>query len=369
MATRAIGTTTISAGKKGKKLILGLLILGTVPGFILTSAFVALFTGEGIVHTLLSILLFIMVPFLSLRQILGKQERRTYKTLALWGAISWILIIFMLLGAREKTADLLSKHGTWYLSFLGKEKRKSSKVILNKILSPLYGDQGAKYSYEGGSIVVDVTVKGPNSSIKTKLILDTGASITTISSKLAQKLGLNGGSSSITVNTASGEANYPLVTINSIDLGGHSAGPITAAICDPCAQGKSEGLLGLNFTSQFRMAINNKKAIIKLDKLERWVDQKNDIEPFLQVGTISGDLDEDRLKISASISNNSGLAMKGLVFLCRVIDSKGKTLETKRVKIKNLKSHENSAISIITAPHQQTHSFQLELKRGFWSNP
>jgi clan AA aspartic protease (TIGR02281 family) len=105
------------------------------------------------------------------------------------------------------------------------------------------------YNKAHSSLIVEVTI---NDSLSIPLILDTGASYTTLSRGIAEKLGINvdGILPRTRVSTANGVITAYLVRLSSIQLGDARVEDITAII-----PGNSElgtwGLLGLNFLNEF----------------------------------------------------------------------------------------------------------------------
>jgi predicted aspartyl protease len=58
----------------------------------------------------------------------------------------------------------------------------------------------------------------------------------------------------------------PLVTLDSIEVGGMQIKDLTAAVYDAFPESNVSGLLGLNFLSQFRMDIDSKNGLLHLEK-------------------------------------------------------------------------------------------------------
>jgi clan AA aspartic protease (TIGR02281 family) len=117
----------------------------------------------------------------------------------------------------------------------------------------------------GPIVVVDATLNGKASA---KLIVDTGASYTMISSSMARELGINLEQSRRTVpfQTANGVIQAPLADLESITVGGIEIKNLTAAVHDALPNSKVAGLLGLNFLSNFRMDIDTQRGVLHLEK-------------------------------------------------------------------------------------------------------
>ena len=116
----------------------------------------------------------------------------------------------------------------------------------------------------GSLWVVTVQVNGTRSA---KLILDTGASHTMLSSAVARDLVLwaQGPTTSMTMQTAGGTVQVNVVPIASISLGGADVRNTVATIYDlPEAPPGIEGLLGQDFFRHFEVTLNAQKGELRL---------------------------------------------------------------------------------------------------------
>ncbi len=126
---------------------------------------------------------------------------------------------------------------------------------------------------EKASIVLDVRGKVAmvptrlNGSLTTNLIVDTGASMTVISRALARELGIDVESGNYPVSsfrTANGVVSAPIITLESIEVGGMQVRGLSASVQDIAPE--VPGLLGLNFLSHFRMDIDHKGGYLHLER-------------------------------------------------------------------------------------------------------
>jgi clan AA aspartic protease (TIGR02281 family) len=108
----------------------------------------------------------------------------------------------------------------------------------------------------GNLLVVQVQLNGGR---ETKLILDTGASHTILSSAVARDLGILGGrqATSVTLKTAGGPVQADMVQVDSIRVGEAEVRNSQAAIYDvPDTPAGVDGLLGLTFLHQFAFTLD-----------------------------------------------------------------------------------------------------------------
>ena len=99
---------------------------------------------------------------------------------------------------------------------------------------------------------------------RVQLILDTGASRTTLPPLVLRGIGLDPDAAGreVRVTTASGSQTAPLLTINRIDASGHSVNDLDITCLDLPNQLQIDGLLGLNFLRHFKLYINFSKGVL-----------------------------------------------------------------------------------------------------------
>ncbi len=118
------------------------------------------------------------------------------------------------------------------------------------------------YMRSSGGIRVHVRLNG--SPEVYRFVLDTGASQTVVVRPVAERLGIETGGATprVRVRTASEEVVAPLVTLDSVDLGGAVVPRVKALIMDDL--GGPDGLLGLSYLSYFDVAIEQDTGILSL---------------------------------------------------------------------------------------------------------
>lgn len=148
------------------------------------------------------------------------------------------------------------------LNNLGVQTQTASYSGINKAI--------LNVNIAGGVIVVnDVTL---NNNLKTKFVLDTGATFTTISKQTASKLKIStNGVKTLKIMTGSGYISAPLVKIPVVEVKGLTVYNVDAIVTDlPVhtsgdAQGLS-GLLGLSFLEKFKITVDRANNIVILEK-------------------------------------------------------------------------------------------------------
>lgn len=115
-----------------------------------------------------------------------------------------------------------------------------------------------------GHMVVPVLL---NESRNTSLLFDTGASITVLSTELAQSLGLVAAAGkTIRLKTVAADVTAKVATLDSITVGGLSRSDFPVAVVDfnLDTSGRFEGILGMDFLGNYTIRIDNQASRIFL---------------------------------------------------------------------------------------------------------
>jgi clan AA aspartic protease (TIGR02281 family) len=150
------------------------------------------------------------------------------------------------------------KDKTTRIKSVAPSKPPETPLFPQKVSVPLKDSKGT-------TAVVQVVL---NDRERANFIVDTGASYTVISRLTARKLGidLKKKHQKVRLQTANGMIDAPLVSLESVEVGGLRVGKLTAAVHDFSKDRSISGLLGLNFLSHFRMDIDTQKGILVLEK-------------------------------------------------------------------------------------------------------
>jgi clan AA aspartic protease (TIGR02281 family) len=104
-----------------------------------------------------------------------------------------------------------------------------------------------------------------NNTINSRLLLDTGASLTVITPALLQNLGLDYNHPRRTAwfNTANGVVKAPIFLIERVSIGSQTVDQLEVAVMDLDNQSIG-GLLGMNFLQHFRFSIDHQSNVLYL---------------------------------------------------------------------------------------------------------
>jgi clan AA aspartic protease (TIGR02281 family) len=144
--------------------------------------------------------------------------------------------------------DLEVKQGNqWYPYSAIKTPIPDTKPISHAVVN---------YNKQNSVIIIQVTI---NNQIKSSFAVDTGASYTVISPEVVKTLNLtpNPEIPPITLQTANGRIQAPLVNLDSITIGNLITHNVTAAIHDLHDSSNMAGLLGLNFLNRFKVTVDS----------------------------------------------------------------------------------------------------------------
>lgn len=141
------------------------------------------------------------------------------------------------------------------------------------------------YKGDGRSLRVDAEIDGPEIGQRFSMILDTGATFSTLSKEALSNVGIaiEPDAPWVELQTAGGRIEAPLVLVDAVWLGDVRVGWITVAVCEACSSPPVMGLLGLNVLQRFRVAIDHELKHIELHRRERDFDRRLDIGHWLDV--------------------------------------------------------------------------------------
>ena len=153
-------------------------------------------------------------------------------------------------------------------------------VNLSRAGLKLLGDSTGSYS-KVTKAVLNVNTMGNilivnnvnlNDSLKVKFVFDTGASFVTISTQVANSLGISTANApKVKIMTGSGYIEAPKVIINKIEVNGLAAYNVEALVADlpmhtSGTAGEMAGLLGLSFINDFIATVDRQNNQIILEK-------------------------------------------------------------------------------------------------------
>lgn len=170
------------------------------------------------------------------------------------------------------------------------------------------------YEGAGRSMRVPVTMAGPRGDVELTMLFDTGATLTTLDEPTLSRLGVAVPSDApvVTLQTANGQVDAPLVLIDAVWLGEERIDWATVAVCAACADGGVAGLLGLNVTGLFQVALDHEDREIDLSRRAQQGDRHEDVTHWLQLDSTARVWTDRRVEVDVTAENRSRAPMDGL---------------------------------------------------------
>ena len=177
-------------------------------------------------------------------------------------------------------------------------------------------EDAASLPYEGDSQQrrVPVVLEGPDGSLETWMLFDTGATLTTLSPSVLEEIGIRATPEAPILEflTANGRREDPVVLVERIWLAGLPVEGVTVAACEACATSGTSGLLGLNVSGLFQVTLDPQRMEIGLEPRLDEPDRQTDISPWLKLGGTFHSWSDGRLEIDIHAENLSTRDIRGL---------------------------------------------------------
>ena len=161
------------------------------------------------------------------------------------------------------------------------------------------------YEGQGRRLTVEIAVEHEKKLLEIDMMLDTGATYTTLPRLLLATLGIQSSPDNprITLQTANGERTAELVLIDKLWLGDLPIEGVAIAICDACASEHTSGLLGLNVTGGYNLTIDADRREVIFTTRKAY-SRHLDIKPFIDIEASISRYQGGRIEVDAEVQNN-----------------------------------------------------------------
>jgi len=218
------------------------------------------------------------------------------------------------------------------------------------------------YEPQNGSLQIAVDVDGPEVGEQLQMIFDTGATYTTLSQQALELLDIPvpPGAPRITLRTANGEIEAPLVLVDAIWLGDAAVEWVTVAVCDSCASPQTAGLLGLNVSGQFVVAIDHDRNRIELRPRRRYRNRRLDVRQWIDVRSTATVWWDGGVEVALDARNLSQREIRGAVVQ---LDCGGDSFA---VQLDDIEAHGETSTRVALPRETDCRRQTLELVRANW---
>ncbi|MEC8381115.1 MAG: retropepsin-like aspartic protease [Myxococcota bacterium] len=168
----------------------------------------------------------------------------------------------------------------------------------------------------GSTISLPLTIK----DTEIWLLFDTGASLTTLNEETLIELGVDipDDAPVVQLRTANGIRESRLVMLSDVWLGGLYVGHVTVAVCEPCADEQTKGLLGLNVSSRFLVTVDSEREELILQPGQEVPNMTSEIKPWVDIDATVRQWLDGRTELDIAVTNTSDvdIGMAELVVIC-----------------------------------------------------
>jgi clan AA aspartic protease (TIGR02281 family) len=173
---------------------------------------------------------------------------------------------------------------------------------------PLTNDQIAlPYEGQGRSLSVPVSWAHGQAELDIDMMLDTGATYSTLSTAALARLGIfpSDDDPVIELHTANGVREARVVLVDRVWIGDLDVRGVAVATCDDCAMGESSGgLLGLNVTGGFNLSIDGDRREVVFTRRPN-VDRQLDVKPFIDLSARFTLVPGGRVEVDVHLANDA----------------------------------------------------------------
>ncbi len=217
------------------------------------------------------------------------------------------------------------------------------------------------YEGEGRRLAVPVVFQNGGREIETFMMLDTGATYTTLPPRLLAELGIAPGANAptLTLNTANGEKTSAVVLLDQVWLGDLPITGVAITECADCESDEVSGLLGLNVTGGFNVTIDaDRRAVVFAPRMR--FNRRLDVRPFVDLEARFVRFPGGRVEVEADLSSRAtrDLASSAAKVTC---GEKSWTLE-----LGALAAGEALSLRRRLPPHPRCEMYQIELDDASW---
>lgn len=214
---------------------------------------------------------------------------------------------------------------------------------------------------EGRRLSVPVVFEHGGRTVEVWMMLDTGATYTTLPRHVLEQLGAAPGPGDpiIRLHTANGEREASVALLDEVWLGNLSLSGVAIATCDLCEAGDNAGLLGLNVTGAFNWQLHTDSAEVIFSRRAEH-DRRLDISPFADIAASFARFPGGRVEVEVSLENLANRPIQSATAMIQC----GSTMWT----IRHADVAPGDAVSALRRlpDHEPCDSYQISLLGASW---
>jgi hypothetical protein len=168
------------------------------------------------------------------------------------------------------------------------------------------GEIALPYDGEGRRMSVPVVFDHGDQSLEVYMMLDTGATYTTLPVSVLRELGVpvDEDAPSIVLHTANGTREARIGLLDKVWLGDLALRGVAVATCDNCSSSDTVGLLGLNVAGGFNVNIDADRREVVFSARKAF-DRHLDVKPFSDLGATFQRFPGGRVEVSVTLANTA----------------------------------------------------------------
>ncbi len=216
------------------------------------------------------------------------------------------------------------------------------------------------YEGSGRRLSIPVVFRHGNKEVETFMMLDTGTTYTTLPRSVIDMLGIAIPKDApvLTMNTANGQRQARALLVDSVWLGDIEISGVAVTECEDCSSGEDVGLLGLNVTGMFNMAIDADHRVVEFTVREQ-VSRHLDLKLFTKMGMrVRGRGQHATATISLTNESQRPIQRGTVEVTCGDFST--------RFDIEGADPGMTSHTSMRLPPHQCPGRYQYRLVDGWW---
>ncbi len=217
------------------------------------------------------------------------------------------------------------------------------------------------YEGKGRHLSVPVVFKHRGKSHEFDMMLDTGATYTTLPLSILELMGAAPDEDApvLDLHTANGTRQAELALIDSVWIGDLELKHVAVAACDACATTGSMGLLGLNVAGGFNLTIDADQSMVVF-AVRPEIDRNLDIKPFVTLDGSFQRFPGGRIEVEASIENRAPLEVAAATAGVHCLD------DSWAVTIGPIDVDEIVSEVRVLPPHEPCETYELTLQSAHW---